>query len=42
MCSAEEGVITTCEARAWPQKDALCGCADGECIWYRESGVSSP
>ncbi len=35
VCSAREGIITTCEVRPWPQGKALCGCVEGECVWYR-------
>ena len=35
VCSAAEGVFTTCESREWPQGKAECGCVAGECIWYR-------
>jgi len=35
VCSAREGIITTCEARRWPQGKAACGCVEGECVWYR-------
>jgi eight-cysteine-cluster-containing protein len=35
VCSAAEGVLTTCEVRDWPQGKAGCGCVAGECVWYR-------
>src|SRR5262245_1992143 len=38
VCSAEEGVITTCDAQQWPQSGAACGCVHGECLWYRSGG----
>jgi len=40
VCSAEEGVITTCEALhlpGWPA-DAACGCVSGSCQWWSASG----
>jgi eight-cysteine-cluster-containing protein len=40
VCSAEEGVSSTCEAPAagWPISGASCGCVSNQCVWYRESG----
>lgn len=39
VCSAEEGVITTCEVQDWPQgAGAGCGCVAGACRWYRDGG----
>ena len=35
VCSAEAGVVTSCEVQTWPQGDARCGCVAGECVWYR-------
>jgi len=37
VCSAEQGVSSTCEAQAdgWPTQGASCGCVQGQCIWYR-------
>ncbi len=37
VCSAEQGVSSTCEAPAagWPTTGASCGCVQGQCIWYR-------
>lgn len=37
VCSAEEGVNSTCEmpANGFPSKGASCGCVSGECIWFR-------
>jgi hypothetical protein len=44
VCSAEEGVSSTCEAPAdgWPSKGASCGCVKGQCIWYRGGSGSEP
>lgn len=52
VCSAEQGVSSTCEAPAdgWPTTGASCGCVKGQCIWYRsgdgagagDGGGSSP
>lgn len=38
VCSAREGILTTCEVRRWPQGRAACGCVEGECVWYRTGG----
>lgn len=40
VCSAEEGVITTCEFREFPQRKvaAACGCVAGKCVWYTGKG----
>ena len=38
VCSAREGILTTCEMRRWPQGRAACGCVEGECVWYRTGG----
>lgn len=37
VCSAEEGVSSTCEAPVdgWPTTGATCGCVAGQCIWYK-------
>ena len=35
VCSADEGVITSCIAHEDQPRDATCGCVKGECIWYR-------
>lgn len=37
VCSAEEGVNTTCEmpANGFPSQGASCGCVRGECVWFR-------
>jgi eight-cysteine-cluster-containing protein len=37
ICSAEEGVGSTCIARDWPSQGGSCGCVDGQCIWYTTS-----
>ncbi len=40
VCSAERGVITTCEAveiDGWPS-DAACGCVERQCRWHSPSG----
>jgi hypothetical protein len=49
VCSAEQGVSSTCEAPAdgWPSTGASCGCVKGQCIWYRSgdgegAGDSNP
>jgi eight-cysteine-cluster-containing protein len=41
ICSAEQGVSSTCEAPAdgWPSTGASCGCVKGQCIWYRAAGT---
>lgn len=40
VCSAEQGITTTCDVQDWPQgKDALCGCVSGQCLWYRVAGA---
>lgn len=39
VCSAEEGVNTTCEARDWPSEGGACGCVEGTCAWYRDGGA---
>jgi hypothetical protein len=40
ICSAEQGVSSTCEAPAagWPNTGATCGCVAGQCIWYGAGG----
>jgi eight-cysteine-cluster-containing protein len=44
VCSAEEGVSSTCEmpADGWPSAGASCGCVQGECVWYREADATAP
>jgi eight-cysteine-cluster-containing protein len=44
VCSAEEGVSSTCEAPAdgWPTAGATCGCVSGQCSWYRGMQVAPP
>lgn len=35
VCSAEEGVTTSCDVIEKPQgADARCGCVSGQCVWY--------
>jgi eight-cysteine-cluster-containing protein len=34
VCSAEEGVMSTCEVTVPAPKDASCGCVEGTCLWY--------
>jgi eight-cysteine-cluster-containing protein len=43
VCSAAEGVVTTCEMHRWPQGESKCGCVKGTCVWYRteEQGNSA-
>lgn len=44
VCSAEQGVITTCEAiqiPGWPE-DAECGCVSNKCAWWSASGATLP
>ena len=44
VCSAEHGVVTTCEAfriEGWPE-DAACGCVASQCRWYSPSGATLP
>jgi len=44
VCSAEQGVITTCEAVAipgWPE-DAECGCVSNKCAWWSAGGTTLP
>jgi hypothetical protein len=42
VCSAEQGVSSTCEAPAdgWPTSGATCGCVKGQCVWYKAGGGS--
>jgi hypothetical protein len=44
VCSAEEGVSSTCEAPAagWPTTGATCGCVRGQCIWYKAGTGPGP
>lgn len=39
VCTAEDGIMTTCEAPPvdWPA-DASCGCVGGTCQWWTPSG----
>jgi eight-cysteine-cluster-containing protein len=39
VCTAEEGVNTTCQVYEDQPRDATCGCVSGECIWYRAAGA---
>ena len=44
VCSADQGVITTCEAvmiPGWPE-DAECGCVSNKCAWWSASGATLP
>ena len=38
VCSAEEGVNSTCIGKDWPSVGASCGCVSGECRWYTAAG----
>lgn len=38
VCSADPGVITTCEKRLFPSQGGSCGCVQGQCSWYRAGG----
>ncbi|MCB9700574.1 MAG: hypothetical protein H6711_01640 [Myxococcales bacterium] len=43
VCSAEEGVITTCEVLPVQiPASAFCGCVVGECVWYTTDGTTLP
>jgi eight-cysteine-cluster-containing protein len=37
VCSAEQGVSSTCEAPVdgWPSAGSTCGCVKGQCVWYK-------
>lgn len=41
VCSATEGVVTTCDVVAWPPPRASCGCVADRCIWYLLAGIDS-
>jgi eight-cysteine-cluster-containing protein len=43
VCSADAGVVTTCEALpvALPAKSA-CGCVDDQCRWWNPDGLTLP
>ena len=43
VCSADAGVVTTCEVLpvALPENTA-CGCVEGQCQWWNAEGVSLP
>jgi eight-cysteine-cluster-containing protein len=38
VCSAEEGVNSTCIGKDWPSAGASCGCVSGQCLWYTAAG----
>lgn len=40
VCSAEQGVSSTCEAPVdgWPSAGSTCGCVKGQCVWYKAGG----
>lgn len=41
VCTAEEGVITTCEVLdAQLPPDAGCGCVEGECVWWSPTAAT--
>ncbi|HET6585430.1 MAG TPA: hypothetical protein VFG69_18355 [Nannocystaceae bacterium] len=41
VCTAEEGVITTCEVLdAQLPPDAACGCVDAECVWWSPTAAT--
>jgi hypothetical protein len=43
VCSAEDGVNTTCEmpANGWPQGQVeFCGCVASECVWFKVGGTA--
>jgi eight-cysteine-cluster-containing protein len=44
VCSAEEGVSTTCEmpAEGWPIQGATCGCLAGACQWFKAAAGPGP
>jgi len=44
VCSAEEGVNSTCElpVEGFPGKGTACGCVSGACIWYVGEGAPVP
>ena len=48
VCSAEAGVVTSCEVQSWPQGDATCGCVvvrvvvDGEASGFEQRAVIFP
>jgi len=42
VCSAEEGIITTCDAIEQPYPaGAQCGCVQNQCVWYTTPGGTS-
>lgn len=48
VCSAEEGVNSTCEmpADGWPTAGSACGCVAGQCQWWKptagEAAATTP
>jgi len=34
ICTAVEGLRSTCKGRPWPSADGMCGCVVGQCQWY--------
>lgn len=41
VCTAEEGVITSCEVmNAKLPPDASCGCVESQCVWWSPSGAT--
>jgi len=44
VCTAEQGVNTTCEmpADGFPSKGATCGCVQGQCLWFRAGAAPAP
>ena len=43
VCSAEEGVITTCDVPLVSLPGGTeCGCVEGQCQWWNESGDTLP
>jgi eight-cysteine-cluster-containing protein len=43
VCSAEEGVVSTCEVMAVSLPEGTqCGCVEGACKWWNESGATLP
>ena len=41
ICTAEEGVNSTCEVRPDQPRDASCGCVKGQCVWYRGTSATT-
>jgi eight-cysteine-cluster-containing protein len=42
VCTAEEGVITTCVVHADQPRGASCGCVAGSCVWYTPAEAAPP